>query len=215
MWAFVDDMMVGLYEAVTMKLTATPSRSNGLDMDNYSCGQSLQEVNVTVSVPRGTKSKLIACEIKKNHLKVGLKGQPSVIDGELFQPIKVDYRLWSLGSLQTGNLMLFGIMLVSRRLIPRKLNLEAAKSRIWSQKRRSTVEKMMFDQRQKSMGLPTSDEMQKQEILKKFMVAVKFEKALPLLLHIQKWTSQGLRFADEVGALWNNLGGYNHFGQSS
>ncbi|KAI3967652.1 hypothetical protein MKX01_039562 [Papaver californicum] len=102
-----------------------PNKGNGLDMENYSWTQSLQEVTISVPVPEGTKSKSVSCEIKKNHIKVGLKGHP-------FEP-------------ETSHLS--------------DLDPET----------RSAVEKMMFDQRQKSMGLPTSEETQQQEMMKKFM----------------------------------------------
>ena len=71
---------------------AVPNNGNGLDMENYCWTQTLQEVNINVPVPKGTKSRFVVCEIKKNHLKVGLKGQPPVIDVCLFEAACFCYR---------------------------------------------------------------------------------------------------------------------------
>ncbi|KAK9724801.1 hypothetical protein RND81_05G099500 [Saponaria officinalis] len=155
-----------------------PNKANGLDLENYSWGQSLQEVNVTVPVPPGTKSRFIVCEIKKNHIKVGLKGQPPIIDGELYKPVKPDDCFWSLEDQKAVSILLTkhdqmdwwrAVVKGEPEIDTQKVEPESSKLGDLDPETRSTVEKMMFDQRQKSMGLPSSDEMQKQELLKKFM----------------------------------------------
>ncbi|XP_058095928.1 protein BOBBER 1-like [Magnolia sinica] len=156
----------------------TPNSGNGLDLDKYSWTQTLQETTVNVPVPRGTKSRFITCEIKKNHLKVGLKGQPPIIDGELFQPVKADDCFWSIEDekyisilLTKQNQMEWWKCLIKGdpEIDTQKVEPENSKLSDLDPETRQTVEKMMFDQRQKAMGLLTSDEMQKNEILKKFM----------------------------------------------
>lgn len=61
-------------------LYAVPNKGNGTDLENYSWVQTLQEVTVNVPVPTGTKARSVVCEIKKNHLKLGIKGQDPIID---------------------------------------------------------------------------------------------------------------------------------------
>ncbi|XP_045792717.1 protein BOBBER 1-like [Trifolium pratense] len=157
---------------------AAPNKGNGMDLEKYSWTQTLQELNVNVPVPHGTKSRFLTCEIKKNHLTVGLKGQPPIIDGELYKSIKPDECYWSIEDQSVVSILLTKhdqmdwwkcLVKGDPEINTQKVEPQTSNLGDLDPETRQTVEKMMFDQRQKSRGLPTSEEIQKQEMMKKFM----------------------------------------------
>uniref|UniRef100_A0A1J3ICV9 Protein BOBBER 2 n=1 Tax=Noccaea caerulescens TaxID=107243 RepID=A0A1J3ICV9_NOCCA len=155
-----------------------PNKGNGLDFEKYSWTQNLQEVTVTIPVPDGTKSRSVTCEIKKNRLKVGLKGQDPIIDGEFFHPVKPDDCFWNIEDQKVISVLLTKqdqmewwkyCVKGEPEIDTQKVEPESSKLADLDPETRSSVEKMLFDQRQKQMGLPTSDEIEKKDMMKKFM----------------------------------------------
>lgn len=151
---------------------------NGGATDRYVWTQQLAEVAINVPVPVGTRSRDLSVDIGKKRLRVALKGGATLVEGELYKPIKVDDSFWTLEdgrevviSLQKENGMEWWKCAIAGdpEIDTSKVSPENSKLSDLDAETRQTVEKMMFDQRQKQMGLPTSDEQKKREMLEKFM----------------------------------------------
>ncbi len=123
---------------------------------------------------------MLSVEILNKRVKVGLKGAAEpIVSGELHKRVIVEDSFWTLEdndvvlSLQKENKMEWWkcVVVGDPEINTQKVQPENSKLSDLDGETRQTVEKMMFDQRQKAMGLPSADELQKQEMLKKFMAA--------------------------------------------
>lgn len=158
-----------------------PNRGNGADYANYIFTQTLSEVEVKVPLPsKGMKPKMLEVVVEAMKIKVGVKKGPTLVEGALFARIKPDDCFWTVedGDTVVMHLIKSNGMEWWKTVIQGDLEIDLQKVQPENSKlddldgdTRQTVEKMMYDQRQKAMGLPTSEEQKKQDILKKFMSA--------------------------------------------
>lgn len=163
-----------------------PPLGNGGSTDRYVWTQTLQELVVTIPLPANQQSlraKDLTVEVEEDTLLVKVKGKEELVAGQFTERVDSEQATWTLEDEQGGRVLALYLPKVNKmqwwkgvlkgdpeidtqKIVPENSKLEDLDGDV-----RTTVEKMMFDQRQKQMGLPTSEEAKKQDALKKFMAA--------------------------------------------
>jgi len=162
---------------------------NGGKTDRYTWEQTLHDVTIQVPVPEGTRAKDIICVISKSKLHLKIRGQPdAIIDKsypcdarngkEIWEKVRVGECTWALEQAGSGRPRV-SVYLEKERECWWKSALEGDQE-IDTTKVDSTrslyeydgetqgaIRKIMFDEEQKRKGLPTSDEIQNEDLLRK------------------------------------------------
>ncbi|KAL9134136.1 MAG: hypothetical protein Q9175_004683 [Cornicularia normoerica] len=147
----------------------------------YKWTQTIQDLDITVAVPSNLRGKDIVVDMTKTKLKVGVKGQEPFIDGPLPHEIHPSESTWTLEPTSSGKDISIHLDKTNKQqwwasvttnapylLDTSKIQPENSKLGDLDGETRGMVEKMMYDQRQKEMGKPTSEEQGKLELLEKF-----------------------------------------------
>ena len=157
-----------------------PGPGNGGATDRYTWRQTLSDVTVSFRIPSSAVKRDISVVVTAAHIRVSVQGAV-LLDADLPKRMKLGTDEYTIVSEPQGRLLTvefqkenqmewWGSVGVGEPSIDvTKVEPENSKLGDLDGETRKTVEKMMFDQAQKAKGLPTSDELTKQETIARFM----------------------------------------------
>ena len=191
--------VVGKQKATHLQEHVEHAPYNGGRTDKYYWEQTLVDVTINAPVPKGTRARDIVCVISKNHLTLKLKGQEPLIDAdypcdarngkEIWEKVKVSECYWNVGEAKGEQCVT--IYLEKEREAWWKSavdgGIEIDTTQVdssrdvydYDDETQGAIRKIMFDQHQKRLGKPTSDEMKNEDMLK------------------QAWNAEGSPFAGQ------------------
>eukprot|EP00771_Trimastix_marina_P002440 gnl/Trimastix_PCT/3571.p1 GENE.gnl/Trimastix_PCT/3571~~gnl/Trimastix_PCT/3571.p1 ORF type:complete len:179 (-),score=43.64 gnl/Trimastix_PCT/3571:513-1049(-) len=144
----------------------------------YTFEQTLDEVTVTCPLPQGTVKRMLEWRITPTTIRFGIRGQDPLISGTLHKCVMADDCFWQIEGGHTATITLTKanaqewwscVCQGDPEIDTSTIEPQTTKLSDLDGETRSLVEKMMYDQQRKKAGLPTSDEMKKQEMLQQFM----------------------------------------------
>ncbi|KAJ5095881.1 HSP20-like chaperone [Penicillium alfredii] len=148
----------------------------------YKWTQTIRDVDVTAPIAAAIKGRDMDVVLTKTKIRVAIKGQPPLIEGDFPHPIIVDESSWTLETTPTppGKEISIHLDKVNKvewwphvvttapKIDITKITPENSSLGDLDGETRAMVEKMMYDQRQKETGGMSSDEQRKMDLLKKF-----------------------------------------------
>lgn len=145
---------------------------------NRSFTQTLQDVTVSITLTAPARAKALSIDLRSKHISVfNNASNEAIVEGELYALINAKESTWWLEdgtslfiTLEKQNQQEWwpSVLTSDEKIDVTKLQPEQSKLSDLDDGTRATVEKMMFDQRQKEQGLPTSDQLRKQKTLENF-----------------------------------------------
>uniref|UniRef100_A0A8C9H8X2 Nuclear migration protein nudC n=1 Tax=Piliocolobus tephrosceles TaxID=591936 RepID=A0A8C9H8X2_9PRIM len=166
-----DGMSQSEYES-----ESEPPKGNGGKTDKYTWTQTINSLDMYIDLKEKMKTKDIKVDITYKKLCITIKNK-NFINGEFYKHIKPEDSIWTLEDNQVIHLSIeklngmewwATVIKGDNEIDVKKIVPENSRMEDLDLETRSVVEKMLYDQKQKAMNLPTSEEQKKFEIFEKF-----------------------------------------------